>query len=453
MKRDSRPFRVLIVDDEREYREVLRLILAEEGYLAETAASGFEALSKLKMVPFDLVLTDLMMAGMDGVELLKNIKKSQRRVDVIIITGYGTIENAVEAMKKGAYSYFIKGNDPVDLMKEINEIRNGKGAEHEQKSGQKSEFDLAQFVLETKNKQFKRVLDIAGRAAESNVNILILGETGVGKDVLAQFIHEHSGRARMRFVPVNCQAYAEGLLESELFGHEKGAFTGALERRKGRFEAAHGGTLFLDEVGDIPLTTQVKLLRVIENKKVERIGSNELIPVDFRLISATSKDLAHEILAGRFREDVFYRISTITMEIPPLRSRKEDLPALIDFFFQKSQKEHGKEIRKIDAGVKEFLLSYDYPGNIRELKNIIERSVVLSQRGEILCTDLPEMEERKGDGGRNQAIKLKEMRRHVETNYIKQVLGFCNHNITESARILGISRRQLFNKITEYKIR
>lgn len=453
MKIKNRSFRVLIVDDESEYREVLGLILKDEGCLIDTAASGFEALNKLREEPFNLVLTDLIMAGMDGIELLEKVKKEHSAVQVIIITGYGTIENAVEAMKKGAYSYFIKGSDPEDLIKEINRIRSRGIGGKEIHNETAATSNLNRFMLSTQNEQFKKVLDIAERASQSNVNILILGESGVGKEIFAQFIHKCSCRAEKPFVPVNCQAFADGLLESELFGHEKGAFTGAIDRRKGRFEASNGGTLFLDEVGDVPLSTQVKLLRVIENKKIERLGSNEVIPVNFRLISATNKDLANEILEGRFRDDFFYRISTISIEIPPLRHRKEDLPALLDFFLEKSQKEHNIKITNIEPGVRKFLLYYDYPGNVRELKNIIERLVVLSRDGVIFYNDLPEIKKDQGDQSQGQIVKLKEMRRAVEAKYIEKVLGTCNHNISETARVLGISRRQLFNKITEYGIK
>lgn len=453
MKISNQPFRVLVVDDEPDYREVLGLILKDEGCQVETAASGFEALDKIRNASFDLVLTDLMMSGMDGIELLEKIKNEHSAVNVIIITGYGTIENAVAAMKKGACSYFIKGSDPSELIKEINVIR-GQGTELKEPSTKiVTTTDSPPFMLSTKNGQFKKIFDIAKRASRSNVNILILGESGVGKEIFAQYIHQCSSRAQESFVPVNCQAFADSLLESELFGHEKGAFTGAIEKRKGRFEAAIGGTLFLDEIGDVPLTTQVKLLRVIENKKIERLGSNESIPVDFRLISATNKELAEEISKGNFREDFFYRISTITIEIPPLRSRKEDLPMLIDFFLKKSQKEHHISITNIEPAVEKFLLYYDYPGNIRELKNIIERLVVLSRDGVIFSSDLPEIKTDQGDGARGQIIQLKEMRKKVESNYIEKVLGTCNHNISEAARVLGISRRQLFNKITEYGIK
>jgi DNA-binding NtrC family response regulator len=445
-------FKILIVDDEQEYRDVFSMIL-EESYITDTASSGEEALEKLKEKEYDLVLTDLIMGGMNGLELLKNIKEKRYDVEVIIVTGYGTIENAVEAMKQGAFTYFVKGHDPEELIEEIEKIRkttslnNDKKHEHNTRS--------LGFMLDTKNHKFKKTIEIAEKAAKSNINILLLGESGVGKEVFARYIHNCSERRNEAFIPVNCQAFSSGLIESELFGHEKGAFTGAGNKRKGRFEAADEGTLFLDEVGDIPLDTQVKLLRIIETKSIERIGSNELRKIDFRLIAATNKNLQKEINKGEFREDFFYRISTITIEIPPLRERKEDLEVLIDFFLKKSQKEHKINIVKIEDGVMKFLLSYDYPGNVRELKNIIERLVVLSENGVILKRGLPdskksyEVYEEDFDVIR----PLKEVRKEMEAEYIEKVLEMCEGNISEAARKLDISRRQLFNKISEYELR
>lgn len=453
MKKAEMGFKVLVVDDEPEYRDVLKMILTEKGYSVAMASGGAEALAILGQTQFHLVLSDLIMDGMNGIQLLQAIRDRHPDTAVIILTGYGTIENAVEAMKIGASSYFVKGGDPVDLLKEIGNVRKkifGQLLSKEMKSTGNS----PDFFLRTKNDRFRKVLDIAERASQSNVNILILGESGVGKEVFAQYIHDCSERKNGRFIPVNCQSFAGGLLESELFGHEKGSFTGALDRRKGRFETANGGTLFLDEVGDVPLSTQVKLLRALETKKIERLGSSESFFVDFRLISATNKNLAREIREGRMREDFFYRISTITLEIPPLRSRKEDLPLLIDFFLERSQILHGKTVRNIENGVREFLLSYQYPGNVRELKNIIERLVVLSREGSILLSDLPDFveqaEERIMDG---EIRQLKEIRKKVEAEYIQKVLQRCDDKMAEAARCLGISRRQLLNKINEYGIK
>jgi len=453
MKPDDISFKILIVDDELEHREVLQMIVEDNGYAAETAASGMEALEKLDGGGFQLVITDLIMDGMDGIELLEKIKAKHDKLEVIIITGYGTIENAVLAMQKGAFTYFVKGHDPEELLSEIKKVAGSSSKQEEYEIDLESDPN---FMLRTKNKKFNKVLQIAKKAAQSNINILLLGESGVGKEVFSRYIHNCSQRKDRTFVPVNCQAFSDGLLESELFGHEKGAFTGAVEQRKGRFEAAHGGTLFLDELGEISLSTQVKLLRAIETKIIEKIGSNRPIDVDFRLICATNKNLRKEISKGNFREDFFYRISTISIEIPPLRERREDIPLLLDFFLEKASFKFNQKISRIEEGVMDFLISYDYPGNIRELKNIIERLVVLSEDGAILKRYLPELEhclDEDEEDEMENVRPLRDVRRDLETRYIKKVLEMCEDNISEAARKLEISRRQLFNKIGEYGLK
>ncbi len=446
-------FRILIVDDEPAYRDVLKSIVETEGYLADTAAAGQEAIEKLRSERYQLVLSDLMMEGMDGMELLGRLKQEHDDVEVIIITGYGTIENAVAAMKKGAHSYFIKGHAPEELLLEIEKVRKIVRLQQDNEI-LRDQRPQQNFLLRTNSKAFARVLDTAQKAAGSAVNILLLGESGVGKEVLAKYIHEHSDRKAGHFMEVNCHAFSENLLESELFGHEKGAFTGAAQRRIGRFEAASGGTLFLDEVGDIQISTQVKLLRVIESKKIERLGSNKSFTVDFRLISATNKNLKTEIVNGNFREDLYYRLSSMTINIPPLRERKEDLPMLIAFLFKKTQIRLKKEVTRIEDEVMETLLSYEYPGNIRELKNMIERLVVLAENGVAQICDLPDLKRPlQRQTGRTFFQSLREARNAFETNYIQQVLEHCEYNLSEAAHTLDISRRQLFNKMREYGLR
>lgn len=310
------------------------------------------------------------------------------------------------------------------------------------------------LMLKTSSKKFKKALEIARKASASNANIFILGESGVGKEVLSRYIHHHSERCDKPFIAVNCHAFSETLLESELFGHEKGSFTGALERRIGRFEAAHNGTLFLDEIGDTSLDTQVKLLRTIENKKIERIGNNQAIAINFRLICATNRDIYKMVAKQIFRKDLFYRISTITVEIPPLRERKGDLPELINFFLQKVQNDLKKEIKVIEPKVMRFLLNYHYPGNVRELKNIVERLVVLSDNGVVRAEEIADI---KSTGSLTQYGKniktLKQFRSETEATYIQEVLNLCNYNRTETAKKLDISRRQLFNKLIEYGLK
>jgi len=452
-------FKILIVDDETEHRDIVEMILMSNGFQTTTAKSGKEALEKLENSNYHLILSDLKMPEMSGLELLDHIKETNPEQDVIIVTGYGTVKNAVDAMKRGAFSYFIKGHDPDELLLEIDKIM--KIADLKYKSDALRESASTDFMLESKSPAFQEAIRIVESAANSNANILLLGESGVGKEVFANYIHKISERDENPFVAVNCHAFSESLLESELFGHEKGAFTGATDRRIGRFEAAHEGTLFLDEIGDTSLSTQAKLLRSLESKEIERIGSNISIEVDFRLVSATNRDLRTMVADQTFREDLFYRISTITIEIPALRDRKEDLPVLVDFFLKKAQNDMKKDIHTIDDDVWFYLKNYDYPGNIRELKNIIERFVVLSKNGIISVKDIPQgytsssSSDSKFESGQeiSQVVPLREFRKDVETSYIQRILEQNNYNMTQTSKVLGISRRQLFNKITEYGIK
>lgn len=446
-------FKILVVDDEIQYQEVINMILQNEGYKTKVASCGEEALEILKKEEFHLVLTDLKMNGMDGIHLLEEIKNNYMNTYIMLITGFGTIKNAVEAMKKGAFGYFIKGNNPGELLREIEKVKK------ECESSEKVEKINNKFLLDTKNYNFRKIIEIAKKAASADVNVLITGESGTGKEVMARFIYENSKRKNEKFVPVNCQAFSSGLLESELFGHEKGSFTGAVNKRIGRFEEAHGGTLFLDEVGEIDLNTQVKLLRVLENRTIEKIGSNKPIDVDFRLICATNKDFYEAIENKEFREDLFYRINTISIHLPSLKERKEDLPMLIDFFLKKSSAKYNKKIEKVEDDVMNHLLSYEYKGNIRELKNILDRLVVLSENGiirkEFVSANVqPSVEPDCGNFIKLKDIKpLKEIKQEAEANYIKKVLERFNGNITKSAEYLEISRRQLFNKIVEYNVK
>ncbi len=315
------------------------------------------------------------------------------------------------------------------------------------------------YLLESKNKKYNEMLKLCKKVAKSNVNILLIGESGAGKEIAAKYIHLYSLRSSMPFVTVNCSTFTDTLLESELFGHEQGAYTGATKARKGRFEIANKGTLFLDEIGDVSLTTQVKLLRAIETKTIQKLGSNIDTLVDFRLISATNKDLKSEVLNNNFREDFIYRISTIVIEVPPLRERKEDLEGLINFFIEKSQNENGIKISSIEPEVKEFLYSYDYPGNIRELKNIIDRMIVFSKDGVITKDGMPIMfsirknQKDNYDNSFNEVKTFREFKELSESKYLEWVLKQTNGNVAEAARQLDISTRQLFNKISQYNIK
>ncbi len=436
-------FNILIVDDEIEYTKSFSKIINLEGFSVHSVSSAKEALYMLSLKDYHLVLTDLMMDDMNGIQLIEAIKDQYEQTRIILMTAYATIDNAIEAMKKGADSYYVKGNDPEELIQDILAI-------YEAIKSDVSNILVDQLLIPTsKNEQFSMLIKQAEKAAKSHANILLLGESGVGKEVFAKYIHHVSTRANHTFVPVNCHALQETVLESELFGHSKGAFTGATQDRVGRFESADGGTMFLDEIADTSLSTQSKLLRVLDTKTFEKIGSNEIKHSNFRLISATNKSIQEMIQEGSFREDFYYRISTIVLEIPPLRERSEDIKGLIYQFAEQTASELGIEIKSIAPEVISSLEQYHFPGNIRELKNIIERLVIFCDDTHITLEDLPAL------------IKdlevipdtLKERRRILEKEHILKILQENNYKMEKSAHILGITRRQLTNKVTEYDLR
>ncbi len=455
---EKEAFQILVVDDELLFAEGIEQILSYEGYSVQTVSSGDEALQKLKWKAYHLVITDLMMPGMNGMALLSEVVNNAQTIEglptaVILMTAYATIPNAVAAMKEGAAGYYVKGNNPSELLTEVSAVFEAQGVASSKLTARtlNNEDGPVSELVQSQNEQFAKMVSLARKAAMSPVNILLLGESGVGKDVLAQYIHEVSPRCQGPFVAVNCQSLSDQVLESELFGHSKGAFTGALTERVGRFETAHEGTLFLDEVADISLTTQVKLLRVIENKEIERLGSNDTIKTDFRLITATNKDMGALIEKGLFREDFYYRISTIVLEIPPLRKRKEDLPKLVQHFVKQAGESMGKTIHTIEPEVWAYLEQYDFPGNVRELKNIVERLVVFSENGIITSQDLfgyssheLQISDREVEA---DVLTLRDFRAAVEKNYISSILEKNQYNMTATSEMLGITRRQLFNKI------
>ena len=443
--------RLLLVDDEKEYRELLQLILKREGYPTDVAESGQIALEMIDTNEYDVVLTDMRMEGVDGLQVLEYINSLNRSIKCIVITAYASVENAVAAMKMGAFSYFIKSNDPQELICTLRNIGKIKSLSEENKL-LKEEIGNKNYLLKSKSSEFQKIVSYAEKVAETDANVLILGESGVGKEVLARHIYQSSPRKNAIFMTVNCHSLSDSLLEAELYGHEKGAFTGAMSKRVGRFEAADKGVLFLDEIGDIPLSTQSKLLRNIENKEIERIGSNQPIKVDYRLICATNKDLKREILEGTFREDLYYRVSTIIIEVPPLRKRKEDLPMLIDFFLMKAGKELKKHVSGISEDLLEALFQYDYPGNVRELKNIIERMVVIAEKERLTLQDVNHYDIFSRSHAQASHKSLREVRSLAERNHILQTLKECEFDMDEAAKILQITTRQLYNKTNEYKI-
>ena len=450
-------FKILVVDDEEDYCAVSKMILENCGYSVVTCNSGREALDILERMNLDLVISDLKMNGMSGYELLEEIKRREYDVEVIMLTAFGTIETAVEAMKLGAYTYVTKGNDPEELLIEVAKVRSMRDVNRQNMV--LKEKTSVEYMLESRNEKFNSMLTLVERAASSNSNILILGESGSGKEVLASFIHSKSQRREKNLMELNCQAISESILESELFGHEKGSFTGAAQRRIGHFEAANGGTLFLDEIGGVSMSIQAKLLKAIENKVIYRMGSSTPINVDFRLITATNRNLQKDMENGTFRSDLFYRISTIVLELPPLRERREDIPLFIDFFLNKFGREMKKENITVPENVRALLENYSYPGNIRELKNLIERLLVLSEQGEIREEYLPPEVFRGSRASAPEGIytdyteSLREYRQKAEKKYIEELIARYPQDMNAVADILSITRRQLLNKLTEYKLK
>lgn len=443
---ENNPFTILVVDDEADYRKSLKRILELEGFSVQTVGSGEEALFEIKKRRFDLVLTDLMMEGMDGHALLEAVQKEQPELDVILITAHATIPGAVEAMKKGAFSYFVKGNDPEELIAEVIRVQERCQRRHENAV---LLLKNDRILFESQSPTFIKVATMARKAAMSNANILLTGESGTGKEVFARYIHQCSERSANPFVAVNCHSLKETLLESELFGHKKGAFTGANEDRVGRVEAAQKGTLFLDEIADAPVSTQIKLLRTLENRQIERIGSNQPVDVDFRLVSATNRNLKQLIETGEFREDFYFRLSTIVLELPPLRERREDIPTLARQFMRQVAVEMNKEVIDFTPETLEYLVHYTYPGNVRELKNMIERMVVFSEDGMLRVDELSGVEAVE----KQEESTLRAVRQKAEREWIVKVLEKNEYAMGKSADELGITRRQLLNKVLEYGIR
>ncbi len=438
--------RLLIVDDEAIVRDALSDWLKDIGYQVFTAENGHEALEVIERAKPGIMIADLVMPGMDGIELMKRAKAQQPNLEVIIITAYASIPTAITAMKEGAYDYIEKPFCP-----ERAELLVKKLAEHQElieenlSLRQKLEDRYRFENIIAKSSKMQRVIEVIRVVAKSNATILITGESGTGKELVARAVHSQSDRRSKPFVAVSCAALPESLLESELFGHEKGSFTGAYAQKKGKFEFANGGTLFLDEIGEMSANIQVHLLRVLEEKEFTRVGGNETIRVDVRVISATNKDLRRAIEKQEFREDLYYRLNVVNIELPPLRERKEDIPLLAEHFLRKFAAENRKEVTEFSPEVIESLLAYDWPGNIRELENSIERAIILSRDSSITSADLPQ-ENVSLVGSASLGKNLKE----VEKTHILNVLRETGENYSEAARILGVSRMTLYNKAKEY---
>ncbi|QEK13342.1 sigma-54-dependent Fis family transcriptional regulator [Crassaminicella thermophila] len=446
--------KILIADDEKNMIWAMKKALKSENYKIITAANGIEAVEKAKNNDPDLVLLDLRMPQKDGIEALREIKEFNENIPVIMITAHGTMESAIEAMKIGAIDYLPKPFDIEELKIQIRKALDV-GDMKEQINFLKEELkNKAGKVIIGNSPRMKEVLEIVNRVAKSIATVLITGESGTGKELIANAIHYNSDRENKPYIKVNCGAIPESLLESELFGHEKGAFTGAVSRKLGRFERADGGTLFLDEVGELSLATQVKLLRALQEKEIERVGGIEVIKVDVRVIAATNRDLKKMVKEGTFREDLYYRLNVIPIELPALRERKEDIPALIEYFMKKYCREMGREQIRISEDALESLLQYSWKGNIRELENVVERLVILSQGNVIYRDDLPkEIRFQKEETATfilpEEGLNLEE----VEKNLIEQALKKTNYNQTKAAKLLGITRHTLLYRMDKYNIK
>ena len=448
---------LLVIDDEKNQLDLLTGYLRKKGANVYSASSGNDGIETVKNKSIDIIISDFRMPDKTGIEVLQEVKKINPEIDFVIITAFGTIEDAVKAIRNGAYDYISK---PVDL-DELDLILS-RLIEHK---SLKSENELLKEQLRERHKissiisnspKMEEVLSISSRAAESKATVLITGENGTGKEILAKAIHYISPRKDKPFIAINIPALSENLLESELFGHEKGSFTGADRLKKGRFELADKGTIFLDEIGDISPATQVKLLRVLQEQQVERVGGTELINIDVRIIAATNQNLEKKIKEGSFREDLYYRLNIIPVHIPPLRDRKEDIMPLIEFFVQKFSAENNKQKFDISKEAADFLLKYNYPGNVRELENIIERAVVLARGSTITKTDLPmnvkgfKTEEKEvGDN----LLTLTEQVEKLEKRLIYDALMESGGNQTKAGKLLGITERNLRYKINKYGIK
>ena len=452
------PKRILIVDDEASFRNVLTVILRKEGYEVEGATNGEEGLNKISNAAFDHVLCDIRMPKMDGLEFLRESQKAGAEAPVIMMSAFGTVDTAIEAMKLGAYDYISKPFKPDEIILTLKkaEEREGLRKENELLRRQvKKEYSFENIV--SKNEKMNKIFEIIRKVAPYKSTILITGESGTGKELVAKAIHYNSDRSKMFFVPVNCGAIPENLLESELFGHVKGAFTDAIRTKKGLFEEADEGTIFLDEIGELPAQLQVKLLRVLQDGEIRRVGESKSIQINVRIIAATVKDLAKEVNEGRFRDDLFYRLNVLHLSIPPLRERKEDIPLLIQHFINKHNQNLNKHIKEVDSKALELLMNYKWSGNVREVENTIERAVVLTDGDRIELDNLPfEIQNFQNEvpmvSMAEEEYSVKKASRMLEMGLIRKALRKTKGNHTHAARLLEISHRALLYKIKDYGI-
>jgi DNA-binding NtrC family response regulator len=433
---------ILVVDDEPLQRDILKTILDDEGYETYVASSGEEGLKILKEIRPDVVLTDLRMEGMDGIEFIESIPKEPFETPAIVMTAYGTIASAVDAIRKGAFDYLTKPLDKEVILITVKRAVEKVNLVKENLQLQKALFD--KFKIEGiagHSKKMAEALEIMKKVSLSNATVLILGESGTGKELVARALHYNGPRRAKPLIAVNCAAIPDSLIESELFGHESGAFTGATSRNTGLFESAYGGTIFLDEVGDLPPLTQSKILRVLQDKEIRRIGSRESIKVNVRIIAATNRDLEKEILSKNFREDLYYRLKVVTIELPPLRERKEDIPELVNFFIRKYNQEFGRRVKGIDDGALNAIREYHWPGNIRQLESVIERAVLMCDSPNISLRDI-KSELRFFHGTDIFDIELPEEGVNIEElekDLMQKAMQKANGVAAKAAKLLGMS--------------
>ena len=445
-------FNILIIDDEKNIREGLGAALEMDGYTVFLAADGKQGLEILERGDIDLVITDLKMPEVSGEEILAKVTGETPGIPVIVLTGHGTIDSAVDAMRKGAYDFLTK---PVNLDRLSLLVK--RALERREISLQNSVYRKeieGKTTFENmigKSHEIQKVFDLVKKVAPSKASVLITGESGVGKEMIANALHNLSPRKDKPFIKVHCAALSDSLLESELFGHEKGAFTGAIAMKRGRFELAHEGTIFLDEIGEISQNVQVKLLRVIQERKFERVGGEETLDVDVRIIAATNRNLEEEIKKGNFREDLYYRLNVVNINVPPLRERKDDIPIMVNNFIRKFSKENNKNITTVDTKAKNALYSYDWPGNIRELRNCIEGAVVIAEGSTLRLEDLPPAV-RKSQENSSISIPAGTDMDTAENIILRETLLFCHGNKSKTAQVLGIGRKTLHRKLMEMNL-
>jgi two-component system response regulator PilR (NtrC family) len=446
------PVRILIADDEKAIRESLKMVLEEEGYSPDIAQDGTEALEKIKSGDFDIVISDIKMPSVDGIELMDQASKISPNTFFIIMTAYASVKTAVDAMRAGAFDYLIKPIEFDDLLLRIKRLVDYKKISLENKLLRQRVSAEAGFQnIIGKSDAMKEVFELISHVAPTNSNVLIYGKSGTGKELVAKAIHFNSRRKDKIFLPVNCGAISENLIESELFGHKKGSFTGATEEKAGLFKVADGGTLFLDEIGDLPLNLQVKLLRAIEDKQFLPVGGVKPVSSDVRIIAATNQNLFEKTKAGTFREDLYYRLNVIEIKLPSLNERKDDIPILVNHFIEKYCNEMGKKILGVSNETMKILLSHSWPGGVRELENVIERAVIFAKDDIIKPENLSD-NLRGSYSAANFPDSLKDAVKNFEREHILRIFKKCNYNKEEAAKILDIGLSSLYRKMEELDI-